>query len=208
MTPDQEKAFLSILDNGYFLTHVAGTTKMARKYYNQHKYWCANISLKCVKGASKTIKLVLHKDGGCSTASHTTSNLNSIIKYGPTNEEEAIFYYYYKHRNFFIGVLNSLKQAFQSYTERREYCKNIRLPADFQWDGISSHKDRNFVVTAKDIMRLYGSTHFIHMNPMGETVVATRPTIKLPIPVSIDSTKCIAPVFNPAVGNFLFRNNC
>ena len=208
MTPDQEKALLSILDNGYFLTHVADTTKMARKYYNQYKYWCANINLNCVQGVSKTIKLVLHRDGGCDTKTHTTSNLNSILKYGPTNQEEAIFYYYYKHRNFFIGVLSSLKLAFTAHTERREYCKNINLPADFNWDGIKTHADRHFIVSAKDIMKLYGSTHFINTTPMGNTVIATRPFVKLPMPVNINTTNCVAPNINVPIGNYVFRNNC
>jgi len=207
MTPDQERALLSILDNGYFLTHVANTTKMARKYYNQHKYWCANIKLNCVQGSTKTIQLVLNRDGGCNTETRTISNLNGVVKYGPANNEEAIFYYYYKHRNFFIGVLSSLKLAFAAYTERRDYCKNISLPADFQWQGLDTHAERHFVVSAKDIMRLYGSTHFINTTPKGETVIASRPPVKLPTPVNLSSTNCIAPVYNPAVGNYLFRNN-
>lgn len=210
MTPDQEKALLSILDNGYFLTQIAGSTKMARKYYNEYKYWCSNINLTSVKDQHKTIRIVLHKDVGCYPNSKlVTSNLNNMLKYGPINQEEAVFYYYYKHHNFFIDVLSSLKQAFQSYTERRIYCKNIRLPGDFDWPNLKTHKQRNFIVTGEDIMRLYGSTHFIDHGPMGETVVSQRVPIKLPKPIHLSgSKKCVAPEFNPPVGNYLFRNNC
>ncbi len=190
MTPDQENALLSILDNGYFLSRIAGSTKMARKYYNEYKYWCSNINLNCVEGQHNTIRLVLNRDVGCyPKLKVVTANLNYILKYGPFNKEEAVFYYYYKHHNFFIDILSSLKQAFQSYTERREYCKNIKLPGDFKWPGLDTHAKRNFIITGEDIMRLYGTTHFVDRGPMNKTVVSQPRAIKLPIPVHIRGTR-------------------
>jgi len=204
----QQNALLSILDNGYFLSRVAGSTKMARKYYNEYKYWCSNINLNCVQDQHKTIRLVLHKNVGCYPNSNVvTSNLNNILKYGPNNDEEAVFYFYYKHHDFFIDFLSSLKQAFQSYTERKVYCKNIKLPGDFDWPGLTTHADRNFIISGEDIIRLYGSTHFIDRGPLSKTLVSQRKSIKLPKPIHITATKsCVAPDVNIPVGNYLFRN--
>ena len=44
---------------------------------------------------------------------------------------------------------------------------------------------------------------------MGETVVSQRSAIKLPKPIHLSgSKKCVAPEFDPPVGNYLFRNYC
>ena len=82
------------------------------------------------------------------------------------------------------------------------------LPGDFKWPGLDTHAKRNFIITGEDIMRLYGTTHFVDRGPMNKTVVSQRRAIKLPIPVHIAGTSsCEAPEFNPPVGNYFFRNN-
>ena len=209
LSHSQENALLSILDNGRFLTQVAGTTKMARKYYNQDKFWCSNISLVSVEGFHKTLRLVLNRDTGCVNNKIIVSNLNNIIKYGPVSKEEAVFYYYYKHHDFFIDILSSLKQAFQSYSERRFYCKNIRLPSSFDWPGLPTHKDRNFIVSGEDIMRLFGTRHFVDTPIMDKTVISHSnfKPIKLPRPIHLNSLKCRGSPYIPNVGNFIFRND-
>ena len=204
----QEKALLSILDNGKFLSQIAQTTKMARKYYNQNKFWCSNINMRNIEGGNTTLRLLLTRDMGCSNTAVETANLNHILKYGPSNKTEAMFYYYYKHSDFFIDVLSALKQAFQSYSNNRYYCKYITLPSDLKWDGITTHKDRNFYVTGVDLIRLYGSTHFVDMGLLQTTLVSQRKSIKLPMPVLVDSLNCKPDLFIPnSVGNYLFRNN-
>jgi hypothetical protein len=207
ITQDQQNALLSILYNGKFLTKVADTTKLARKYYNQNKYWCSNINMRSVTGHYKVLRLVLTRDYAC-TPDTQISNLNNIIKYGPVNKEEAVFYYYYKHHNFFINMLSCLKQAFQSYTERRFYCKCIKLPGDFDWPGLTTHKDKNFTISGEDIMKLFGSMHFIDTPYLKRISIENdKMPIKLPKPSSLKSLHCNPNSYIPNVGNYLFRNN-
>ncbi len=164
LLPGQYSALLSIMQNARFITEVSRTTKMARAYYNDSKYWCKNISLDPVKGFSgKSIQLNLHPMYTCdydSKNENGKSNLNRVIIYGPQTPEESIFYYYYKHHNFFVRILTAFKTAVASHSAHKYYCKTIRLPKDFNWPdykgGFLTGKDLTFNITGKDIMSLYG----------------------------------------------------
>lgn len=159
LKPGQIHALLSIMQNSRFITEVARTTKMARAYFNDYKYWCKNISLDPVVGFSgKSVKLNLHPMYTCGydkKNENGKSNLNRVIIYGPQTPEESIFYYYYKHHNFFIRILTAFKTAIASHSADKYYCKTINLPKDFKWAGLSG-KDLNFNITGRDIMSLYG----------------------------------------------------
>lgn len=159
LLPGQIHALLSIMQNARFITEVSRTTKMARAYFNDHKYWCKNISLAPVKGYSgKSVRLNLHPMYTCgydSKNENGKSNLNRVIIYGPQTPEESVFYYYYKNHDFFIRVLTAFKTAVASHSAHKYYCKTIRLPKDFNWPGLSG-KDLTFNITGKDIMSLYG----------------------------------------------------
>ena len=164
LKPGQIHALLSIMQNARFITEVSRTTKMARAYFNDHKYWCKNISLAPVKGYSgKSVQLNLHPMYTCahdSKKENGKSNLNRVIIYGPQTPEESVFYYYYKNHDFFIRVLTAFKTAVASHSAHKYYCKTIRLPKDFNWPdykgGFLSGKDLTFNITGKDIMSLYG----------------------------------------------------
>jgi hypothetical protein len=158
LLPGQIHALLSIMQNARFITEVSRTTKMARAYFNDHKYWCKNISLAPVKGYSgKSVRLNLHPMYTCgydSKNENGKSNLNRVIIYGPQTPEESVFYYYYKNHDFFIRVLTAFKTAVASHSAGKYYCKTINLPKDFDWGLLG--KDLNFNITGKDIMSLYG----------------------------------------------------
>jgi hypothetical protein len=159
LTLGQRNALLSIMQNSKFITDVSRTTKMARAYLNDHKYWCKNISLAPVKGFSgKSVKLNIHPMYTCghdNKKENGKSNLNRVIIYGPQTQEESVFYYYYKHHDFFIRVLTAFKTAVASHSEHKYYCKTIKLPRDFIWEGVTG-KEHTFSITGKDIMSLYG----------------------------------------------------
>ena len=95
LTAGQQTAILAILQNSRFIVDIAGSTKLARAYYNDYKYWCKIIPYKQIKGfENKNLKLILHRNYSCNgTPTDEGSNINRILRYGPKNDEESIFYY-------------------------------------------------------------------------------------------------------------------
>jgi len=159
LTKGQQNVLLAIMQNSRFIVEVAGSTKMARAYYNDFKFWCKKLNYKHINGfENKGLTLVLHRNYKCGDTPVHGSNLNRILTYGPKNDEESVFYYYYKNHNFFSRILSALLWAFKSYNEGRYYCKVVKLPTDFDWNGAYGLTDSemNFTIDARDMMGLYG----------------------------------------------------
>ena len=214
LTAGQQTAILAILQNSRFIVDIAGSTKLARAYYNDYKYWCKIIPYKQIKGfENKNLKLILHRNYSCNgTPTDEGSNINRILRYGPKNDEESIFYYYYKNHDFFVRILTALKWAIKSYNEGRYYCKVIELPNDFDWADIGvPDAERVFTIESKDIMALYG---YIWSLPphYPVTIQGVRGkkgyTWKLPKPKTlINANVCdITKRLPDAIGNYTFRN--
>ena len=225
LTAGQQTAILAILQNSRFIVDVAGSTKLARAYYNDYKYWCKIIPYKQIKGfENKNLKLVLHRNYSCNgMPTDEGSNINRILRYGPKNDEESIFYYYYKNHDFFVRILTALKWAIKSYNEGRYYCKVIELPKDFDWVDIGvPDNERVFTIESKDIMALYGYIWPIPPNfpPQYLGTIPQYPvtiqgvrgkkgyTWKLPKPKTlINANVCdITKRLPDAIGNYTFRN--
>ena len=214
LTAGQQTAILAILQNSRFIVDIAGSTKLARAYYNDYKYWCKIIPYKQIKGfENKNLKLILHRNYSCNgMPTDEGSNINRILRYGPKNDEESIFYYYYKNHDFFVRILTALKWAIKSYNEGRYYCKVIELPNDFDWADIGvPDAERVFTIESKDIMALYG---YIWSLPphYPVTIQGVRGkkgyTWKLPKPKTlINANVCdITKRLPDAIGNYTFRN--
>jgi hypothetical protein len=234
LKPGQVYALLAILQNSKFITDVAGTTKMARAYFNDYKYWCQNISFNSIKGYhGKSLRLILHPTYTCNYDSKKIcgSNLNRILITGPQTKKESIFYYYYKNHNFFIRILTALKWAVKSFNDDKYYCKVIELPREFDW-GLQN-KDLKFRITSRDIMSLYGyvwpcPTKFpnckhdswgMHTVACPKKLYTTiqgargnaQPTWYLPMPMSkfiINKVQCNQHIYGlpDAIGNSKYRD--
>ena len=219
LTQNQQLAILSIIQNSNFLVKMAGSTKLARSYFNENKEWCLTLDLSKIKGYhNKTILLRTFRtttniieNNKCNAV-----NINNLFTYGPKNDKEKIFFYYYKNRNFFIEVLSAIRWAITTNANFKYYCKKIILPNDFNWN--LSDKERVFMLTGKDILFLFGKiypnlsfkdlqNYCIHNLFPYKQQMFTRHLYYLP-DINKNNTLKNVPLFilNSRIGGFNYRN--
>jgi len=117
---NQQYAILSIIQNSDFITKMAGSTKLARAYYNSNKEWCLTLDLKSITNFNnKTILLRAyqtipkHLEITNSFKKCKEVNINKLFTYGPQTKEEAIFFFIINIETFLLKFYHQLDGRLQ-----------------------------------------------------------------------------------------------
>lgn len=156
-----------------FILNITDLARVARRYKNDNLFFCRTINFSSVNGftGQQIVLYISPMDESACYNSNETSTIMRILPNGilplcwadntctsihvppsqMTNKEQII-YYYYINLNFFVNLINALKNSLTQHQWRTDYCITLVFPEEL-YPG--SKSERTFIASGAFLRQIF-----------------------------------------------------